>query len=334
MPRHTILADGRWLAADGIGRFARELRQRGPASCDWLGGGPRAASPWSPFWLSLRLRTRRKAVFFSPGFVPPLTTRNSLVFTIHDLIHLKADGETGVLKRCFYDRIIRPAARKAFRILTLSEHSKQELVAWTGLPAERVVVVGVGVSPDFTPEGPRVERPRPFLLYVGNRKPHKNVDRLLQAYDVSGLAEGYDLVLSGKPDEELRAKLQNPAARTGLYFAGFIPEAELPAYYRTAAAVVIPSLHEGFGLPALEALACATPVVASGTGALGEVVRGAGILVDPLDVESIAQGMRDAVAQTPQAGMYREAGLSRAAGFTWDRTAQLAWQVVDQAVQS
>ena len=334
MVSRPILADGRWLNADGIGRFTAELQSRGPADCVWLRGGPKVSHPTSPFWLTSRLRAERPGAFFSPGFVPPVGRPVPFVFTIHDLIPLQSTGESSFLIRCAFNRIIRPAARRAFRVLTDSEYSKQEIIAWTGVREDRVVVVGCGVSKEYTPDGARLQRARPYLLYVGNRTGHKNLNRLLQAYEMSGLAEQYDLVLSGKPDEELRSRLQSPAARAGLCFAGYIPEEDLPAYYRSATAAVLVSLCEGFGLPPLEALACGTPVVVSGTTSLPEVVGDVGIQVDPLDLESIADGLRRGVAGSLQDERLRAKRVARAAEFTWERTAERVWGVVEEARSS
>ncbi|WP_238529980.1 glycosyltransferase family 4 protein [Thermus parvatiensis] len=116
-------------------------------------------------------------------------------------------------------------------------------------------------------------------------------------------------------------------------FAGTIPDELLPAYYRGALALILPSLYEGFGLPALEAMACGTPVVTSSVTSLPEVVGDAAVLVDPYDVESIAWGVRRVVEDSSLRKELRRKGLKRAKQFSWDKTAELTWKVLQEAAQ-
>ena len=148
------------------------------------------------------LRWLRPKVYFSPGFNPPLWSPVPYVFTIHDLIHLRVPAETGLAKQSYYRLVVRPAAQRAVRVLTVSTYTQQDILDWAGLPAEQVVVVGNGVGPPFAPMGPRHAPGYPYVFYVGNRKPHKNLARLLQGLARSGSQKDVRLVLTGVPEQQ------------------------------------------------------------------------------------------------------------------------------------
>ncbi len=327
-----ILADGRWQGRHGIGRFATEVLRRLPRHTR-LERGPKPLSLADPLWLAWQVMARRPAVYFSPGFNPPPLCPTPLVFTLHDLIHVQESEVATAVKRAFYEIIVRPAARRAFRVLTVSEDSRSRIIAWANLPEERVVNVGNGVDAPFHPEGPRYDPGYPYLLYVGNFRPHKNIPRLLQAFGRVGHPD-LRLLFSGSPNDAILAPLQ----RFGiLQKAGFLhnpPDARLASAYRGAALVVMPSLTEGFGLPALEAMACGTPVVVSRCPALLEIVGEAGLLVDPLDVRDIGNAIERALRDRELRRTLSCRGLDRAAQFSWDRVAGQVRAILEQAAGS
>lgn len=316
----TIVADGRWTGLHGIGRFAREILGR-LTDLERLNVARPPLHPADPLLLALWLRRRRPAAFFSPGFAPPLPCGIPVVFTIHDLIHLRVPGESGPLRWLYYHLVVRPAARRAHAVLTVSEASRRDIERWTGLPPGRVVVVGNAASPAFSPGGPRVRRPRPYVLYVGNHKPHKNVPRLVAAMTRSRRLAGHDLVLAGPPDGRLRALAGRLGLGDRLVFAPAPDDDALAALYRGAALVACPSLVEGFGLPALEAMACGTPCVVSRSTAVAEVTAGAAVEVDARSVEGIAEGMEALAFDPGLRDSLATKGLRRAGLFSWDATA-------------
>jgi glycosyltransferase involved in cell wall biosynthesis len=296
-----LLADARWTGHHGIGRFAHEVLRRLPVE-ERIENGPRPLSLPDPLWLACQVIVRRPTVLFSPGFNPPLLCPARFVFTIHDLIHIETPEVSTPAKRLYYRTIVKPACRRAFRVLTVSDYSRSRILAWSGLPAERVVNVGNGVGHPFRPDGPRYQPGFPYILYVGNSRPHKNLARLFQAF--RGLARpDVKLVLAGTPGREI---------------AG---DEELAAMYRGASFLVLPSLVEGFGLPALEAMACGTPVVVSRTPALAETTGGAGLLFDPLDPGDMARTMASALDDSDLRARMSAAGLERARCFSWDQVA-------------
>ena len=215
-------------------------------------------------------------------------------------------------------------ARGAAAIVADSEHSRRAIVARLGLPAERVTVIPVGLGREFSPATPTAaQRARyglgaRYVLYVGNFLPHKNLPRLLRAWAAlpAPLRAACRLVLAGG-DRAGRAPLAALATSLGLEagvrFAGLVADEDLPALYGGAVALVLPSLEEGFGLPALEAMACGTPVIASRRGALPEVVDDAG--------RALAAALARLLGSDHERAALARRGLARAAAFTAARTA-------------
>lgn len=233
------------------------------------------------------------------------------------------------------------AARLADHILTVSEASRRDLMAWFGLAGDRVSVV---------PEGPEAAfRPRPagpdsdavlgrwglvpgarYLLYVGGLSPHKNLPRLIEAFARSAPAD-VALVLVGDTGDVFHTHvpaLHEAVARLGLgdrvRFPGFVPDEDLAYLYSRAYALVQPSLMEGFGLPPIEAMACGTPVLSSRAGSLPEVVGDAGLFFDPTDVDAIAAALRAALDDP--------GGRDRLAGLALDRAKRYTWAAAARAI--
>jgi glycosyltransferase involved in cell wall biosynthesis len=212
--------------------------------------------------------------------------------------------------------------------------------------ARKIRIVPHGVAPYFRPlperaveDGlRRLRLERPYFLTVGTLQPRKNLVRLLQAME--RLAEAglpHRLVMVGRPGwlfEPIRRALENPLLEGRCLWLGYVPEALLPSLYCGADALVIPSLYEGFGMPALEAMACGTPVVAARSGALPEIMGNAGILVDPTSVDSLFSGLVKVIADPELADELRSRGLARAAQFSWPSTAAQTLQVIREAAEA
>jgi glycosyltransferase involved in cell wall biosynthesis len=327
------LVDGRWFGPTGIGRFAREVVARLPG-VDLLEGGLRRLHPVEPLWLSGVLACRRPSAYLSPGFNPPRWSPVPFAFTIHDLIHVRFPAEATALRRAYYDLVVRPAAHRARCVLTVSEHSRRDILEWSGLAEERVVVVGCGVGDAFCPTGPVRSLGRPHLVCVSSASPHKNLPGLITAFARARLDPDLLLVLVTHPDLALRRAVADLGIGDRVVFRGGVDDAELAALYRGAVAAVCPSLFEGFGLPALEAMACGTPVVCSDRTSIPEVVGSAGLYVDPRDVESIAGGLERIAADGSLRARLSREGTARAGLFSWDGVAARVAGVLEDLAAS
>jgi glycosyltransferase involved in cell wall biosynthesis len=278
--------------------------------------------------------------------LPPLVPGRAVV-TIHDCIHLRFPQYLPSRAAWLYAHMmIRVAARRATRILTVSEASKRDILHYTGVRDEKVVVVHNGIDARFTtaPDEEALDRVRlrfdlshPFVLYVGNVKPHKNLERLIDAFALARVGAPDDLKLVVIGDEiskypGLRQSVHRHRLDKHVRFFGFQPAATLVAFYRLARAFVFPSLYEGFGLPPLEAMANQTPVVTSNVSSLPEVVGDAALLVDPYDSQSIAEGIRRAVTDEPLRRELIARGQRRVQAFSWQEAATRTLQVYRDAV--
>jgi glycosyltransferase involved in cell wall biosynthesis len=326
-----ILYDARWIDNHGIGRFAGELQKRLPDLTAFHAQRP-PFHPLDPFLLGSALKRANPKLFFSPGYNSPVGWPGSFIFTLHDLNHLCVRDNSNALKRAYYQYVIKPACQTAACVLTVSEYSRREIAAWAKVRPERIINVGNGVGLPFTPEGKKYDPGYEYLLYVGSRKAHKNLPRLLQGYAISSVSADVRLLFSGHPDKKLLTEIDRIGLRNAVGFADLSSDIALSEAYRGAAGFLFPSLYEGFGLPPLEAMACGVPVLTSNVCSLPEVVGNAALLVNPLDVEEIADGIRRLVSDAELRLRLRENGLRRAAHFSWEKTATLTTRVLQWAV--
>lgn len=293
----------------------------------------RPASRWLSMPLSLPLAVANSGCSFLHATLtaPPFLTK-PLVFTVHDLTMLRNPEFYDRLIRIRLEQTIRPAIKKAQMLICISDVVRQELQEDFGIPDDRVMVVHHGVDLAFTPisNARSVVREslgidRPYLLFVGQMKLRKNIVRILEAF--ACLRErGLDvaLVLAGRRGHTTEG-MDDVIARHDLadhvIELGHVEDKILPALYSAAEAFVFPSLHEGFGLPVLEAMACGTPVLTSNTSALPEIAGDAALLVDPTSVDAIAEGLVRILTDNCLRNRLIEAGKTRASKFTWQAAA-------------
>ena len=277
------------------------------------------------------LASRHVDLLHAPVNVGPVLRPCRMVVTVHDLAFLRYPETFRPLHRLYQKTMARWTARHADAVIAVSESTRTDCIRFFGVSPARVVTVPNGVEADFCPlprervEAFRAKRglPERFLLSVATMEPRKNLPRLLEAlarvpaapplYIVGGRGWYHNTV-----DEAV--------ARLGLegrvHLAGYVPHTELPLWYNAASWLVYPSLYEGFGFPALEALACGTPSIVSSASSLPEVVGDAALLVDPLDVQALAEALRQTLDERDLELTLREAGPQRAALFPWSRTAK------------
>jgi glycosyltransferase involved in cell wall biosynthesis len=329
----NVLIDNRWFGETGIGRYAREILERKPAShrVTFLDRNWKIKNPVSPWLLGEAANNSDADLFWSPGFMPPAHCKIPFVVTIHDLIHLHYGTS---LHQLYYNQILRRLLRSASTIFTVSEYSRNEILAWSGLSAQNVRAIPLAVSDDFTAQGEVFRPGYPYILYVGNRRVYKNIHRLIEAFGLGCTNRDIRLALSGFESPELLLVAKKFGVADRLVFLGRIEEAYLPAVYRGALAVAYVSLYEGFGLPPLEAMACGAPVIASNVTSIPEVVGDAAVMVDPHNVEEIACGLKCLTEDDSLRGRLIPLGLDRARKFNWESTAEITWNTLLEVRQA
>ncbi len=275
-----------------------------------------------------------------PLLRPPRCTRT--VVTLHDLGYLTFPQAHPRRRLLELHATTWWSAHAADQIIAISHATRADLIRHYRVPAAKISVVHHGVSPDFQPvtDAARradvrarlgIDQPA-YLLYVGTIQPRKNLARLIDAFvPVAAHYPTLRLVLAGKRGW-LTTQIEQRAAQHGLagrvLFPGFVPDADLPALLSGALAFVFPSLYEGFGMPVLEAMACATPVLTSTTTALPEVAGDAALLVDPTDTAALSAALLRLVADADLREQLRQRGLQRVRQFSWDTCAAQTLRVV------
>lgn len=302
-------------------------------------------SPLEQPALALAALRPRLDVFYTPYFSAPLLAPAPVVVTVHDLIFDREPRyRSGRWVRYYYRPMMRLSPRKAAWVVAVSAATAADLRAFYGVPAGKVAVIPEAAGPQFQPvtdEGTlravraRYALPERYLLALGVRRPHKNLPALLEAFALARERIPHDLVLVGEAHARYADAVPATIDRLGLgarvRLVGHAPDADLPALYTLADLFVLPSLLEGFGLPALEAMGCGTPVVAARTSSLPEVVGEAGLLADPRDPEALAAAVIAAVTDRERHARLRALGLARAREFSWERTATALRGVLAEA---
>jgi alpha-1,3-rhamnosyl/mannosyltransferase len=273
-------------------------------------------------------------LYHEPNYFP-LRTRLPTVVTVHDLsavLHPEWHPPNRVAQ---FEFDFLPRVREFAHILTDSDHARGEIIRRLNLPPEKVTRAYPGVRAGLRPRsaeeiGPVRERlglPERYLLHVGSLEPRKNLLMLLKAYTSlpADVRERCPLVLAGPWGwrfEELRGYYEAEAKHRNVNHLGYVPEADLPAVYAGARALVFPTWYEGFGLPAAEMLACGGAVLASSTPAVAEVVGACGMRIDPADADGWRTAMQKAIAEDDWLNTLRVGAVERAAEFTWGTCAR------------
>ncbi len=282
----------------------------------------------------------RADVVHSPDFLGPPLLRGRSIITIHDLSFMVVPEYSDPGNREYLRAALPRSIQRAHRVVAVSEATRQDVIRLFGVKPQKVVTIPNGVDTDFRPLtnrelnqlAPRLRQqlllPSHFILNVGTLEPRKNLLRLLGAYArmrARGTQRGHDLVLAGRKGwmyEDIFRKVEELGLKDNVHFLDYVPDEDLNTLYNLATLFVYPSLYEGFGLPVLEAMACATPVITSKGGALGEVAGNAALLIDPQSEESIAAALETVLEREEVRAFLQEAGPNRAANFPWTATAR------------
>jgi glycosyltransferase involved in cell wall biosynthesis len=299
---------------------------------------------WTHLRLSAELARHPVDVLFVPAHVVPPVHPRATVVTIHDLGYLHEPEAHTDWSRRYLDWSTRWSVRAARHVVAISEATKRDLIEHYNVPAQRISVVYHGVDERFQPapddEISRVRRDlglaadERFILFVGTLQPRKNLVRLIEAFEAIAEAEpDVKLVLAGGRGwklEQIDQAIATSRHRTRILQPGHVLDADLPALYSAASAVALISLYEGFGLPALEAMACGAPVLVSNRGSLPEVASDAALIVEPLDVTAIVAGLRQ-LLNSDERSRWIERGQKRAADFTWHQSGRDTLEILINA---
>ncbi|MFN8471764.1 MAG: glycosyltransferase family 1 protein [Anaerolineae bacterium] len=302
-----------------------------------------AARLWTHTRLTSELMRHRPDTLLVPAHVLPLTHPPASVVTVHDLGFQHFPAAHTRRQRAYLESSTFWAARRAARLLADSEATRRDVVRRYDVAPERILVAYPAVDPAYTPDTPPDEaatlRSRyglgeRYILFVGTLQPRKNAGVLVEA--LARVPHDVTLVLVGRPGwggeaERLKERVERLVLSERVRFLGHAPAADLPGLMRQAVALALPSLHEGFGMPLAEAMACGTPTLAANTSSLPEVVGDAGILLPPRDPEAWASAIARVAEDDALRGEMRAKGLGRARRFTWERAAIVAEAALVQA---
>ncbi len=301
-----------------------------------------------PLTLSAELRKNPVDVLHVQFTAPPFCPC-PVVVSIHDLSFEHLPQTFKRRSRTQLRLTVRHSARRAARIISLSEHGRRDIIETYGITAERVSAIPLAAPAHFAPvhDNRELQRVRhnygidgDYILTVGSIQPRKNLARLVQAYASLRGNKSEDklpkLVLVGKSgwlyDETLRALKETGVADT-VVLTGYVPQEDLPALYSGALCFVYPSYFEGFGLPPLEAMKCGAPVIVGNKTSLPEVVGDAALAVDPFDVEAIASAMQRVIESPALREELSIKGQARAETFDWRETARKTLAIYQEVAQ-
>lgn len=367
----SIVIDARTATAHfpGIGRYVVNLVQgllrvvptlpitlvQSPVSIEPsnLPDLPRISCPVSPFsasqqWVVPRLlRQGHVNLYHSPYYLMPYRPGLPTVVTFYDVIPLVYPKYFHPFQRLLFRGTHLLASMAATRIIAISEATRADLIRHIRIRPEKIVVIPLGVDSHFHPRRreeiiqirQKYGLPEKYLLYLGSNKPHKNLERLVDAYQQIGdpFRSKVKLVIAGLWDRRYDGakKMANAAGvKDRVQFVGRIEEADLPALYSGAMLFVFPSLREGFGLPVLEAMACGTTVVCSNRSGLSEVAGGAALLINPEDTHHLAEGIDRVLRDEDLRHELTERGLKRAKLFTWEKTTERTLTLYHQVLNA
>lgn len=326
-----IVINGRFLSRPitGVERYGQEILQllRGNYRVEKTRSNGLAGHAWEQFALPTKLKS--ESILWSPANTGPMLVRNQAL-TIHDLSPLEHPEWFRKNFAMWYRLFLPILARQVRVIFTPTEYVKQKVLRHFN--TKHVIVTPNGVDTTrFHPETQQktYEFPRKYILFVGSLQPRKNVTGLMQAWHT--LKDDFKdtwLVIAGEAGHVFRVVKFFGDER--IRFMNYVSEVDLPGLYAQAELLVLPSLDEGFGLPAIEAMACGTPVIVSNGGALPEVVGEAGLIFDLSEPNSLTSAIREGLSDHNLRLALREKGLARVKNFSWQKTAELVWSTLNE----
>jgi len=279
------------------------------------------------------------SLLWSPCNTGPIGYRRQVV-TVHDCAFHDCPEAFSKPFRLWYEWLLPRLAHRVAKVITVSEFSRDRIVDLLGIPPEHVPVVPNAVSSNFCRTDKntivamrdRLGLPNQYVLSLGSIEPRKNLNRLLQAWQlVHERLSGYFLVVAGGRSDVFREAFSS--VPPNVLFTGYVDDRDLPALYSGASCFVYPSIYEGFGLPVLEAMACGTPVVCSNNTSLPEVYGDAALAIDPLDIEAIGLSIAEVVRDGDLRGAMSAKAIVQASRFSWDRSSNQTWDILQSQVR-
>lgn len=299
---------------------------------------------WFDRMLPRALRKHRADVFLSPDGYLSLRTEVPQLAVMHDLNFEHFPKDLPPAYSHYYRRFFPRFAKKAARIVTVSEFSRRDIITTYGIPEAKIDVVYNGIGAVFAPlteaekgvARKRLTNGLPYFVCVGSLHPRKNIARLLEAFDLfAEKVKDARLVIVGEAfwwDERMKAAWKTMRHTDKVVFTGRLQQAQLHSTLASARALAFVSYFEGFGIPVAEAMKCGVPVIAANSTSLPEVAGDAAVYCDPFSVESIAAAMERVWNGTALRERLSAAGLHRAAAFNWENTAQGLWASVEKVL--
>jgi glycosyltransferase involved in cell wall biosynthesis len=291
-----------------------------------------------------RAKKDRVDVFHEPHYTLPAGMNDCSVVTIHDIIHLRFPQLFGRLQRVYSQAMVWHALKHSRFVIVDSEFTKKDILNTFRIQPDKINVIHLGVGEQYRTLHEerkvlefrkRFDIERQFILYVGNVKPHKGIETLLSAFSVVCRKEDWDLVLAGgsiQRDPNLHSLVVKSGIEDRIKELGRLNDDDLVTAYHAAAMLVMPSRYEGFGLPALEAMACGTPVIVSDAASLPEIVGDAAIVFKVGNVQELADGFQKLTKQPALRQEMVHKGIERAKTFTWKKTAERTLDIYERIV--
>lgn len=286
---------------------------------------------WEQWTLPRLAREHQVDILHSPANMAPLFYRGKSIVHIHDLCFVVNPQWYSYMFRTFYNLVIPRLARRATRVITNSNNSRNDLFQFCKVSAEKVHLIYWAVDRHFAARShdPSLEIDAPkedYILYVGSLEPRKNIRLLVEAYEKlrseNPALRTKLILIGGESPLFAEVRLNIKEFKEDVIFKGFVDDAALREYYRRATVVAYPSLYEGFGLPPLEAMACGVPVVTSNTSSIPEVVGDAALMVSPYDVVQLAATLTEILKDANLRQYLSRKGLSQVQKFNWYRVAR------------
>lgn len=301
---------------------------------------------WDQFKVPFRSNRARADLLHQPGFSAPIIYTKPVVVTVHDLIAIHFGREIPLGSRLYFGKWMPFSYRFSDHIIAVSEYTKQDLIKLLGFDAKKITVIPLAADERYQPlkdEGEIKKIKAKFnlkdqvILHVGTLNPRKNLEFLVRCFALvkERLNESIQLVITGKKGwyyDDLFKLVAELRLDDDVIFTGYVTDEEKVALYSAAHLLAFPSRYEGFGLPPLEAMQCGTPVIASNTSSIPEVVGNAGILLSPDDKNGWVIAMERLLTDSAERGRLARLGFSQAAKFSWERTAKETRKVYEKVI--